>query len=98
MLTLLTPTNDCFCKSFDVPILPKQISLKFSLILAETQLDPQYLELEITESVAMHADTATIVLQELRKLRVKVAIDDFGTGYSSLSYLKRFPIDHLKID
>lgn len=71
---------------------------KITSILSETQLDPEYLELEITESVAMHADTASNVLKELRKIGVKVAIDDFGTGYSSLSYLKRFRIDHLKID
>ncbi|RSL33957.1 bifunctional diguanylate cyclase/phosphodiesterase [Salibacterium salarium] len=71
---------------------------KVSAILDETGLNPKYLELEITESMAMNGDTATIVLQELKKLGVKIAIDDFGTGYSSLSYLKQFPIDHLKID
>lgn len=71
---------------------------KISHILKETKLDPQYLELEITESMAMNANTAEGILKGLKKLGVKIAIDDFGTGYSSLNYLRRFPIDHLKID
>ncbi|WP_100371798.1 sensor domain-containing protein [Bacillus sp. FJAT-45037] len=67
-------------------------------ILKETELDPQYLELEITESISMHAETAASILSELKKIGVKIAIDDFGTGYSSLNSLRRFPIDHIKID
>ncbi|MCX7570962.1 EAL domain-containing protein [Tumebacillus sp. DT12] len=68
-------------------------------VLQETGLDPQYLELEVTESLAMtHADRAVSKLYELKHLGVKLSIDDFGTGYSSLNYLKRFPIDTLKID
>ena len=71
---------------------------KISLILMETELDPEFLELEITESSAVQADTAIQVLNDLKALGIKIAIDDFGTGYSSLNHLRRFPIDHLKID
>ena len=61
-------------------------------------LAPSMLELEITESVAMHnIEHVLAVLGELRDMGVRVAIDDFGTGYSSMSYLKRFPITTLKI-
>ena len=68
-------------------------------ILAETGLDPKYLELEVTESVIMHdAHNAIADLQAFRDMGVKLSVDDFGTGYSSLSYLKRFPVDRLKID
>ncbi len=66
--------------------------------LEASGLKPEMLELEITESVAMHnVDHVFGVLRELRELGVRVAIDDFGTGYSSMSYLQRFPITTLKI-
>ncbi|CAA7612547.1 conserved hypothetical protein [Magnetospirillum sp. LM-5] len=67
--------------------------------LAESGLEPHYLELEITESVLMaRVDDVSQVLRDLRAMGVHVSIDDFGTGYSSLSYLKKIPIDALKID
>jgi diguanylate cyclase (GGDEF)-like protein/PAS domain S-box-containing protein len=67
--------------------------------LENTHLDPQYLELELTETVLMrHADSAASALGKLKALGVRLAVDDFGTGYSSLSYLTRFPIDALKLD
>jgi diguanylate cyclase (GGDEF)-like protein/PAS domain S-box-containing protein len=68
-------------------------------VLAETGLDPEFLELEVTESTIMHnAERAVRVLTAIKDLGVKLAIDDFGTGYSSLAHLKRFPIDTLKVD
>jgi diguanylate cyclase (GGDEF)-like protein/PAS domain S-box-containing protein len=68
-------------------------------ILEDSRLDPQALEVELTESVLMkRVDSTAAILQTLRKSGVQVAIDDFGTGYSSLSYLRKFPIDALKID
>jgi diguanylate cyclase (GGDEF)-like protein/PAS domain S-box-containing protein len=67
--------------------------------LAETTLDPEYLELELTESITMrHVETSITMLQELRAMGVRLSIDDFGTGYSSLSHLQRFPLNMLKID
>ena len=68
-------------------------------ILDETGLAPQYLELELTESLLLtSADLTVSVLQELNTLGVGLAIDDFGTGYSSFSYLKQFQVSKLKID
>ncbi len=68
-------------------------------VLAETGLPPEYLELEVTESMVMgQAESAIDTLRQLNAMGVRLSIDDFGTGYSSLSYLKRFPIDALKID
>ena len=68
-------------------------------VLAEVGLEPQWLELELTESILVQdAQEALHRLQALAELGVKLAIDDFGTGYSSLAYLKRFPIGRLKID
>lgn len=75
------------------------LSAKISQILDETGLEPQYLELELTESSIMQsADSAAGTLGELREKGIEISIDDFGTGYSSLGYLKRLPIDTLKID
>jgi diguanylate cyclase (GGDEF)-like protein len=68
-------------------------------VLQETQLDPHFLELEITESLVMQDVDFTIsVLQELQDMGVYISMDDFGTGYSSLGSLMYFPLDALKID
>lgn len=68
-------------------------------ILAETQINPQCLKLEITESAFINnAQSAKAILQELRQRQIQLSIDDFGTGYSSLSYLHNFPVDTLKVD
>jgi diguanylate cyclase (GGDEF)-like protein len=70
-----------------------------SRILQETELDPSYLELELTESMVMqNVEAAIITLNQFKAIGVKLSIDDFGIGYSSLNYLKHFPIDFLKID
>jgi diguanylate cyclase (GGDEF)-like protein len=69
-----------------------------SNILKETQLKPEYLELELTENVLLNNREIILAVTELKKLGVIIAIDDFGTGYSSLSYLHELPLDRVKID
>lgn len=68
-------------------------------ILDEIGLNPKWLEIEITETIAMRDfERTSDILQRLNRIGIKVSLDDFGTGYSSLNYLKRLPIDTLKID
>jgi len=68
-------------------------------ILDITGLRPEALDLEITESMVMgNPEQAIQTLRQLKSMGISLSIDDFGTGYSSLGYLKRFPIDHIKID
>lgn len=71
-----------------------------AMILAETGLSPQLLELEVTEHVLLsdEDERACEIFRRLRDLGVRIAFDDFGTGYASLSYLKKFPLNRLKID
>jgi diguanylate cyclase (GGDEF)-like protein/PAS domain S-box-containing protein len=67
--------------------------------LENAQLDPGWLEVEITESVAMSDAAQTVgIVRDLKALGIRTAVDDFGTGYSSLAYLRRFSLDVLKID
>jgi EAL domain-containing protein (putative c-di-GMP-specific phosphodiesterase class I) len=67
--------------------------------LRDANLEPQYLELEITESTIMRdPDEAITILYILKNMGIKISVDDFGTGYSSLNYLRRIPLDSLKID
>jgi diguanylate cyclase (GGDEF)-like protein len=68
-------------------------------ILNETQIDPSYIEFEITEGVSLINDDSLIMtLEELKGMGFRISLDDFGTGYSSLGYLKKYPFDTLKID
>ncbi|MBF0592981.1 MAG: EAL domain-containing protein [Nitrospirae bacterium] len=68
-------------------------------ILSETQMDPTFLEIEITERISIQDIETTIdVLSKFSDAGIKVSLDDFGTGYSSLSYLKRLPFNKIKID
>ena len=68
-------------------------------ILLETDLDPKFLELEVTESAIIEdLEETRRVLQDLRDLGVSIAVDDFGTGYTSLQHLKHLPINRIKID
>jgi diguanylate cyclase (GGDEF)-like protein/PAS domain S-box-containing protein len=67
--------------------------------LRVTGLEARYLQIELTEGLAMHgAEKYVEMLGQIKALGVQIAVDDFGTGYSSLSYLKRFPVDQLKVD
>jgi EAL domain-containing protein (putative c-di-GMP-specific phosphodiesterase class I) len=87
-----------------VNLSPKQLSQsnvleKCLAILDETQLSPEYLKIELTESSIMeNPDFSLSMLEQMRKAGLKIYIDDFGTGYSSLAYLHKFPFDGLKID
>lgn len=87
-----------------VNISPRQLAMSglpkiVQDVLDTTGLDPDWLELEITESGLMHnIASAQEILRQIRQIGVSISIDDFGTGYSSLSHLKRLPIDALKID
>ncbi len=94
---------------FDVPKLAVNLSARqfkdvnmldgICRIVDETGVDPELIELELTESILMDdVDRTLAVLNEARKMGFKLSIDDFGTGYSSLSYLKQFPVNNLKID
>ncbi len=72
---------------------------KITKMLQIHNLNPRFLELELTESVLAEQSIETIaVLQKMKKLGLAISVDDFGTGYSSLVYLKTFPIDIVKID
>lgn len=97
-----TPFRESFSVSVNVSarqFTMEDIPALVERILGETGLPPQFLEIEITEGVAMEDVERTIAtLGALKALGVRITIDDFGTGYSSLSYLKRFPVDTLKID
>jgi len=79
--------------------LQQDLGVMIAKTLAAHDIDPRLVEIEITESALMqNPELATVVLENLQGLGMRIAVDDFGTGYSSLAYLKRFPLDALKID
>ncbi len=95
----------------DIPVVPIAINISYTQlrqkdflfflknVLNEHNLDPFFLEFEITESTILNEDQNTKeILEELKKLHIKLLIDDFGSGYSSLSYLLRYEFDMIKID
>jgi diguanylate cyclase (GGDEF)-like protein len=90
--------------TISINLSPRQVSdrLLFEFIkdsIHKAQINPQHLELELTEGVLIdNYDKAHYLLDEVRKLGISVSIDDFGTGYCSLAYLQKLPIDRLKID
>lgn len=91
-LTLAVNVSPAQFKRYDMR---KQVTQ----VLNDTGFPPHCLELELTESALMENQEVVVqVLDDLRRLGIRLAIDDFGTGYSSLAYLKRFPLDVLKID
>lgn len=67
-------------------------------ILEEAELAPEFLELEISESMVMDVQYVLPIIKDLKALGIRLSLDDFGIGYSSLYYLKEFPIDIIKID
>ena len=82
-------------RQFKQPGFPQMIAHT----LEETGLQPQYLELELTESIVLNYAPSTLqTLEQLSAMGIRISIDDFGTGYSSLRYLHQFPISALKID
>ena len=94
-LAPMTMSVNLSAVQFRHPDLPELVAS----ILAEAQLPAQFLELELTEGVAVHDPLGAIaVMERMHQQGVRISIDDFGTGYSSLSYLKRFHAYQLKID
>ncbi|KXH81675.1 bifunctional diguanylate cyclase/phosphodiesterase [Sporosarcina sp. HYO08] len=81
-------------RQLECPTIPQVVEE----VLRDTALDPQWLELEVTESVFAEVEHASTLLKNIRALGVTISIDDFGAGYSSFSYIKHLPVDTLKID
>jgi len=77
---------------------PLELMQGLRLALKDSGVNPELMEIELTESLLLDEQSMSNLLNEIRALGVHLALDDFGTGYSSLSYLRRFPIGVLKID
>ena len=93
------PASLQVCVNLSAQEFGSALPLRVARALEVSGMPPEWLCLEITESMVMHdVDAATQTTRELREIGVHLAVDDFGTGYSSLAYLKRFALDELKID
>ncbi|WP_147533418.1 EAL domain-containing protein [Bacillus marasmi] len=79
-------------------LLQSNLHATVAKIINESGIQPELIELEITESMTMDIDRSLEILNKMKQLGVKISVDDFGTGYSSLNYLRRLPIDRVKID
>jgi len=109
MRDAFTQWSEWFSNLPDRPVIsvnvsPKQLNERSFITRVEkcvnaVNIEPEYLELEITENLALdNLDSTIAVLNEIKQLGLKLSIDDFGTGYSSLSYLSKLPVDVIKID
>ena len=79
--------------------LKDDLVIKLLKILDETNLEPKWLEFEITEtSIIQNEEKSLAMIKCLKEIGITISLDDFGTGYSSISYLKKFKVDYLKID
>jgi EAL domain-containing protein (putative c-di-GMP-specific phosphodiesterase class I) len=79
-------------------LLQSNLHATVATIIYQSGIQPELIELEITESMTMDIERSLEILNKLKQLGVKISVDDFGTGYSSLNYLRRLPIDRVKID
>lgn len=79
-------------------LLQSNLHATVASIINESGIQPDLIELEITESMTMDIERSLEILNKLKQLGVKISVDDFGTGYSSLNYIRRLPIDRVKID
>lgn len=94
-LTTLRVSVNVSARQFQHPHFVEMVSR----VLEDTQVPPQYIEMELTESLLiLNPDAARVTLDQLKQLGVCVSIDDFGTGFSSLDRLRHLPVDFLKID
>jgi predicted signal transduction protein with EAL and GGDEF domain len=91
--------KNCSINMSPVQVASAKLLETFNKVVAETGVDPAFLEIEITESALMNRIASIVrVLRELRRRGVAISVDDFGTGYSSLVHMKQLPLDKLKID